>query len=101
MLDRQSVALTVVQASPRITTASVADAQRVAQRILASPLVVRAGEKSWTMSVAQLEAMLEFRREAAADGDRLVATLAEAPVVAFVKTIAQQVDRVQIGRAHV
>ena len=91
--DRQSVALTVVQAPPRITTASVADAQRVAQRILASPLVVRAGEKSWTMSVAQLEAMLEFRRETGADGDRIVATLAEAPVAAFVKTIAQQVDR--------
>ena len=91
--DRQSVPLTVVQASPRITTASVADAQRVAQRIIASPLVVRAGEKSWTMSVAQLEAMLEFRRETGAEGDRIVATLAEAPVTAFVKTVAQQVDR--------
>lgn len=91
--DRQTVSLTVVQAPPRISTTSVAEAQRVAQRILASPLVVRAGDKSWTLSVAQLEAMLEFRRESGSDGDRIVAGLADAPVVAFVKTVAQQVDR--------
>lgn len=91
--DRQAIPLTVVQAPPRVTTASVAEAQRVAGRILASPLLVRAGDKSWTLSVAQLEAMLEFRREAGADGDRIVAALAEAPVTAFVRTVADQVDR--------
>lgn len=91
--DRQSVALTVVQAPPRITTASVSDAQRVAQRILSSPLTVRAGEKTWTLSVAQLEAMIEFRRETGTDGDRIVAALAEASASAFIKSLAQQVDR--------
>ena len=91
--DRQAVALIVIQAPPRTTTASVAEAQRVASRILGSPLVVRAGDRTWSLSVAQLEAMLEFRRDPGSDTDRIVAGLAEAPVIAFVRTIAQQVDR--------
>jgi vancomycin resistance protein YoaR len=90
---RQSVALTIVEVPPRITTASVAEAQRVAQRILASPLLVRAGDKSWTLSVTQLESMIEFRRESGAEADRLIAGLSEASVMSFVRTVAQQADR--------
>ena len=93
--DRQVVPLPVVVAQPRTSQTSIAEAQRVAQKILAGPLFIRAGEMSWPLSVAQLESMLEFRRDAGVDGgyDRLLAGLNETDVATFVKTIAQQVER--------
>ncbi len=91
--DRQVVPLAVVNSPPRIPAESAAEAQRHAQRILAAPLSVRAGDKSWVLSLAQLEQMLEFRREVGSGGDRLVASLSETALAAFVRTIAQQVDR--------
>jgi len=95
LTDRQVVALPVVVAQPRTSQTSIAEAQRVAQKVMAGPLFIRAGEQSWSLSLAQLESMLAFRREVGVDGgyDRLLAGLNEADVAAFVKTIAQQVER--------
>ena len=93
--DRQVVPLPVVVAQPRTSQTSIAEAQRVAQKILAGPLFIRTGEMSWSLTLAQLESMLAFRREAGVDGgyDRLLAGLNETDVATFVKTIAQQVER--------
>lgn len=93
--DRQVVPLPVVVAQPRTSQTSIAEAQRVAQKILAGPLFIRAGEQSWSLSLAQLESMLELRRESGVDGgyDRLLAGLNETNVATFVKTITQQVER--------
>ncbi len=95
LADRQTVPLPIVVAQPRTSQTSIADAHRFAQKVMAGPLFIRVGDQSWSLSLAQLESMVEVRREVGVDGgyDRLLAGLNETYVAAFVKTIAQQVDR--------
>jgi vancomycin resistance protein YoaR len=51
-------------------------------------------EKAWTLSPAQLGAMVEFRRASTTGGaDRLTAALAEPRVAAYVRNLAGEIDK--------
>jgi vancomycin resistance protein YoaR len=92
-LTPQRVDVVVSQSMPALTDAAIQEAQATANRILASPLTLRLGERTWTMSPTQLSGMIEFRRTPVAEGERLVTALAEARVAAFVRTVAADIDR--------
>lgn len=94
-VEPQVIEVVVTEASASLTDAAIQEAQSVAQRILSAPLLLRLGESTWTLSPAQLGAMIDFRRTPGAQGspDRLVTTLNEARVAAYVKTLATEIDR--------
>lgn len=96
----QRVEVAVVVVPPAVAEASVSDAQAVASKILAAPLSVKAAARTWSLSPAELGAMLEFKPDVArhpehAEGgqERLVAVLNEPKVAAYVRSLAAQVDR--------
>lgn len=94
--EPQRVELAVVAVPPAVAEAAIAEAQAVASKILAAPLIVKAASRSWTLSPADLGAMLDFKRvpgAAAGDQERLIAGLNEQKVAAYVRSLAAQVDR--------
>jgi vancomycin resistance protein YoaR len=105
----QRVELVVTSVPPAVGDASVAEAQAMARRVLSGPLTIKGPTRSWTLSVADLGNMLDIKPAGpnappvdAARGDasvaaggeeRLVASLHEAEVAAYVRTLASQTDR--------
>lgn len=101
------VSLVVVSVPPALSDAQVRQAQATSEEILARPLVLRHGERFWSLSPATLGAMLQFQRVEGPDGTRLAIALDRAKVAARVRSIAAQIDqpaqdalmRVEGGRA--
>ena len=114
----QRVELVVTSVPPAVGDASVAEAQATARRVLSGPLTVKGPTRSWTLSVADLGNMLDIRpagpsaapsappsgnadrgdaagavAERGGGEERLVASLNEAKVAAYVRTLASQTDR--------
>ena len=110
----QRVELVVTSVPPAVGDASVAEAQATARRVLSGPLTIKGPTRSWTLSVADLGNMLDIKpagpnarprpsaprrgrrrgRSGARGGEeRLVASLNEAKVAAYVRTLASQTDR--------
>jgi vancomycin resistance protein YoaR len=106
----QRVELVVTSVPPAVGDASVAEAQAVARRVLSGPLTIKGPTRSWTLSVADLGNMLDIKPAgpnappvdatagegasvAAGGEERLVASLNEAKVAAYVRTLASQTDR--------
>ncbi|MGI8423917.1 MAG: VanW family protein [Chloroflexota bacterium] len=90
-LEQQQVEVVVAPAAPALSDAAIQDAQATARKILAAPLSLHLGDRTWTLTPTQLGGMVEFRRSTA--GDRLVTALADARVAAYVKTLAAEIDR--------
>ena len=82
--------------SPDIPDSAALEAQTTASRILSAPIVLKLGERSWTLSPTALGDMLEFKRVpagAGGTGGKLAASLNEAKVATFVRAIAADIDR--------
>ena len=92
-LTQQAVEVVVMPSPPALSDAAIEEARATAQKMLAQPLTLRLGERAWTMTPAQLGGMIEFRRIANPGGDRLSAALAEPLLAAYVRTLAQDIDR--------
>ena len=92
-LAQQRVPVSVGSAPPALAEGAIQEAQVTASRMLAAPLTLRLGDRTWSLSPAQLGPMIDFRRVSGDGGDRLVSALADARVASFVKTLAADVDK--------
>ena len=92
-LTPQTVEVEVMPSPPALSDTAIQEARATAQKMLAQPLSLKLGERTWSMTPAQLGALIEFRRVANPGGDRLSAQLAEPRVAAIVKTLAAEIDR--------
>jgi vancomycin resistance protein YoaR len=89
----QRIEVVVETAQPTVSDIAVQDAQAAATRILSSPLSLHLDDKVWSLTPAQLGPMVEFKRIGAAGSEKLSATLNEARVAAYVKTLAADIDK--------
>jgi vancomycin resistance protein YoaR len=105
-LESQRVEIVVRTTPPALDDTALAEAQDFAARVLSGPLTLRAGSWTWTLTPAALGAMLDVRRVGGggaagagdtpvdgAGGEKLAASLNEAKVAAYVRTLAAQIDR--------
>ena len=92
-LETQRVEVVVLPAPPALADTAIQEAQATAQRMLAQPLTLRLDDRTWTLSPTQLGPMIEFRRVAGPNGDRLATALADSRVGTYVRGIASEVDR--------
>jgi vancomycin resistance protein YoaR len=92
-LEPQRVEVVVGSASPVLADEAVHEAQQAATRILAAPLTLRLGERTWQLTPATLGTMLEFRRVPGPQGEKLAAGLNEAKVAAHLRGLAAEIDR--------
>lgn len=86
----QRVEVAVNLATPALTEDVLRDAETTATRILAAPLTLHTGQRTWTLTPAALGAMIDVKRGAS---DQHVAALNEAKVAAYVRTLAAEIDR--------
>jgi len=89
----QRVDVAIAASLPALSEATIQEAQATATRILSGPLTLRLGDATWTLTPAQLGAMIEFNRTQAGTGDLLTASLAEPKVIAYVRTLATEIDK--------
>ncbi|HET7771591.1 MAG TPA: peptidoglycan binding domain-containing protein, partial [Chloroflexota bacterium] len=92
-LEQLTVDVVVQPAPPALSDSAIQEAQATAEKMLAQPLTLRLGDRTWQLNSTQLGGMIEFRRVPGPTGDRLTTTLAEPRVAAFVRTLATEVDR--------
>ena len=91
--DVQRVEVVVATTDPALPDTAVGEARSLVAKFLAAPLTLRLGQNAWTLSPTALGNMIEFKRVDAGGTTHLDASLNEAKVAAFVKTIAAEVDR--------
>jgi vancomycin resistance protein YoaR len=91
--DVQRVEVAVAAASPAVSDAAAGEAKALAARVLAAPLTLHLGERTWALSPSQLGAMLDVKRVDAPGGSRFEVALNDTKVAAYVKTVAAEIDR--------
>lgn len=94
----QRVEVSVNAASPMVIDDGVREAQALVSKMLSAPLTLRLASQTWTLLPAALGGMIEFKRSSMGDpehpgSEKLVASLNEAKVAAYVKTLASQFDK--------
>ena len=83
-----SIDLPLTDALPQVSDST--DAARQAARLIASPLTLVYGDRTWTLKSADLEPMLAYRID---DGSRLTVDLDKAQLQRWVARLSAEIDR--------
>ncbi len=98
-LSTAPVTLTVYVTPPAVDDYAAAGALDTARRMLAGPVTLRHGDRTWTLSTDQIGAMLKIERRQEGGTSRLEVVLNQARLRQFVEQIAAEV-RVLPRNAH-
>lgn len=90
--QRGDLALAFHETAPLIADGAAAKAQ--AENILAAPLLLTYGGRSWAIDQAALAALLTIQTKPTGDGKMaLVAAIDHAPLAAYLKTLAAEINQ--------
>ena len=91
-LSTRELDLVVHETKPDIVETDLAKTQLAGQAIIAKPLTLKAGDKTWTISEKDLLSMLIFPR-GSKPGDKVVASLDPTMLAQYLNSIAKEVNK--------
>lgn len=92
--ERGEIVLAFRETVPLIDDATIAPAQAQAEAILAAPILLTFGERTWALDQAMLAAMLTIRPQRDANGKMtLSVSLDHARLTAYLKTLARDINQ--------
>lgn len=99
VLARTPVPLTVRQTAPGVDDEAIESARHTAEQMLAGPLTLHLGDRSWTLTIDKIGQMIRIEQRQEGSGPPIAVVLDQAALRQFLEQIGDEV-RVHPRNAH-
>ncbi len=92
-MEHGEVNIAVRETPPLLTDAGIATAKAQAEALLAAPILLSFGERTWTLDQATLATLVTFRTRSVDGTWTLAVSLDQAQLTAYLKTLAREINQ--------